>query len=50
MAYPDTLIYPFGSKGIRQAAYEDTKYYRRTRDFLARPVRMLKMPMKEHGS
>lgn len=41
MAYPDALIYQFGSDGVTLVDYESTEHFKITRDFLSNPKRML---------
>ncbi len=47
MAYPNALIYEFGSHGIREVKYEDTDHYSITRGFLANPKKMLDVLMDD---
>jgi predicted ATPase len=41
MAYPDSCIYVFGDKGIRNIPYLETEHYLVTRGFLANPQKLL---------
>ncbi|GHA78591.1 hypothetical protein GCM10009007_19620 [Formosimonas limnophila] len=43
MAYPDALIYQFGSDGVTLVDYKSTEHFKITRDFLSNPKRMLDM-------
>ena len=47
MAYPEAWIYQLDTDGVSRVAYEDTEYYRITRDFLANPDRMLRILFEE---
>ncbi len=42
MAYPDAIIYEFGTEGIRRVSFEETEHYQITRSFLSNPERMFR--------
>ncbi len=43
MAYPDAIIYDFGTEGIRRVGFEETEHYQITRSFLSNPERMFRI-------
>jgi len=41
MAYPDAVILEFDEDGIHETAYQDTRHYRLTRQFMEHPEQMM---------